>query len=139
MRIIFRLFAALSIFFFAACGKNETAAVQMQPGEVAMLFFNSINSGDIDSVRENVCFDDPAEKEIFDDYLERLFIPEAGNQSRDSNAAYVVAAQEISGDTANVDLKGTTIAGKTAKIKVRLLNRDGWKVDGAQAVLHRVE
>lgn len=136
---MFKLFAALSLFSIVACGGSGTVDVRLKPSEVAMLFFNSINAGDIDNVKDNVCFDDPAEKKIFEEYLERLFIPGAGKQSRDCNAGYVVLSEVISGDTANVELRGTTIADKTAKIKVRLLDREGWKVDGSQAVLHRVE
>lgn len=114
-------------------------AAPMQPGEVAILFFNSISSGDIDNVRSNVCFDEPVEQAIFDEYLERLFIPAEGRLHRGHNADYVVVSEEILGDTANVELKGMTIVGKNTKIKVRLLNNEGWKVDGSQAVLHRVE
>ncbi|MBQ8694135.1 MAG: hypothetical protein IJ513_00640 [Bacteroidaceae bacterium] len=139
MKTVIRMFAALSIFSFVACGGNEPVVSPMQPGEVAILFFNSISSGDIDNVRSNVCFDEPAEQAIFDEYLERLFIPAEGRQPRGHKADYVVVSEEILGDTANVELRGMTIAGKNTKIKVRLLNNEGWKVDGSQAVLHRVE
>ena len=67
MKTVIRMFAALSIFSFVACGGNEPVAAPMQPGEVAILFFNSISSGDIDNVRSNVCFDESAEQAIFDD------------------------------------------------------------------------
>ena len=139
MKTINSFFVLLSMLCLVACGAKNEEVVQRQPGEVALLFFNSIISGDVDNVRDNVYFEDPAEQAIFDEYLERLFIPQIGKMPRENNAGYVVVAEEVLGDTAFVELKGMTIADKTAKMKIRLLNSDGWKVDGAQAVLHRVE
>ena len=139
MKTINGFFAFLSVLILVACGGGKEEAVLRQPGEVALLFFNSIISGDVDNVRDNVYFEDPADQAIFDEYLERIFIPRTGEIPRENNAGYVVITEEVSGDTAFVELKGVTIADKTARMKIRLLNSDGWKVDGAQAVLHRVE
>lgn len=139
-RTIVLLFVA-ALFSAVSCGSDEAAVSRPDsPASVAVGFFNSIGACDIEGVRENISFSNPADKEIFDEYLERIFVPAAGKQNLLNDSAYVVLSEEISGDTAYVELKAMTVVEKSARMKVRLLNGDGgWKVDGSQAVLHRAE
>ena len=140
MKFILRK-SVLSFMLLAlvACGgaRLKTDA----PGDVAVLFFSSITSGDVENVRDNVVFANEAEEQIFDTYLERLFVPNAGKLTPEGyDADFVVLSEEIAGDTAYVELKASSAVDKRVKMKVRLLNDGGkWKVDGSQAVLHRVE
>ena len=133
--------SVLSFVFLAlvACGGVQLST--QTPGEVAVLFFSSIASGNIDDVRDNVVFANDAEEQIFDTYLERLFVPDADKQTpEERDAAFTVSSEKIAGDTAYVELKASSAVDKNVKMKVRLLNDGGkWKVDGSQAVLHRVE
>ena len=128
-------------FFAISCGSDVVAVSKSDsPAAIAVHFFNSINACDIENVKANVCFDNPAEQEIFDEYLERIFVPAAGKQNMVNDSVYAVVSETVSGDTAYVELCAMTAVEKKAKMKVRLLNSDvGWKVDGSQAVLHRVE
>lgn len=122
-----------------SCGKEEAAPPT--PGEIAVNFFSSITSGDVKAVRDNVVFRNAKEEQMFDSYLEKLFIPNVGKQApRGHDAAYKIVSEEIKNDTAYVQLQANGVADKVVKMKVRLLNAEGvWKVDGSQAVLHRVD
>ena len=130
---------SLVLLALVACGGVHLTS--QGPGSVAVLFFSSITSGNVDDVRDNVVFANEAEEQIFDTYLERLFVPNAGKATPEGyDADFVVLSEEIVGDTAYVELKASSAVDKRVKMKVRLLNDGGkWKVDGSQAVLHRVE
>ena len=130
---------SLVLLALVACGGVQLTS--QGPGSVAVLFFSSITSGNVDDVRDNVVFANEAEEQIFEAYLESLFVPNAGKQTPDGHDAdFVVSSEKIMGDTAFVELKASSVVDKRVKMKVRLLKDDGkWKVDGSQAVLHRVE
>ncbi|MBQ2808872.1 MAG: hypothetical protein IJF06_07210 [Bacteroidaceae bacterium] len=137
--LIFMLVATVS--FVVSCGSDGTVVSKLHsPSAVAVRFFNSISACDVENVKVNICFEDPAEQEIFDEYLERIFVPAAGKQNLVNDSAYTVVSETVSGDTAYVELSAMTAVEKKVRMKVRLLNSDdGWKVDGSQAVLHRAE
>ena len=139
MRYLFRTFMLLLLPVAVSCGKEEAAPPT--PGEIAVNFFSSITSGDVKAVRDNVVFRNAKEEQMFDSYLEKLFIPNVGKQApRGHDAAYKIVSEEIKNDTAYVQLQANGAADKVVKMKVRLLNAEGvWKVDGSQAVLHRVD
>ena len=140
MKSVFRLFILFILSLFFSCGSEELV-VPKQPADVALGFFNSITYGNVEALKENLCFNDQADEAIFNEYLERLFIPDTAKlRSSVYDAEYKVLSQKIEGDTAYAELEGMTVFGKTAKLKVRLLNCEGdWKVDGSQAVLQRID
>lgn len=129
----------LSVCAVVSC--STVSEPEVNPGKVALMFFNSLNNGDAEVVRESVCFDNEVDEKIFDDYLERMFIPEADTLHHVTpDSVYVLFGERVIGDTAFVELRATSAFGKQVTVEVRLLKHDGdWKVDGSQAVLHRVE
>lgn len=140
MKSVLRLSILFILSLFFSCGSEELV-VPKQPADVALGFFNSITYGNVEALKENVCFNDQADEAIFNEYLERLFIPDTAKlRSSVYDAEYKVLSEKIEGDTAYAELEGMTVFGKTAKLKVRLLNCEGdWKVDGSQAVLQRID
>ena len=123
-----------------SCGKEEAAPPT--PGEIAVHFFTSITSGDVKAVKDNVVFRNAKEEQMFDSYLEKLFIPNVGKQiPRAHDAAYKIVSEEVKNDTAYVQLQANGATGKVVKMKVEVRNGkiiiDGY--DGSQAVLHRVD
>ena len=140
MRRFTRLFAVvLLLSAMAACGGGGTTADTRKPGDVAAQLFNSITSGDVQFVKENIHFDSDVEKSVFDDYLDMAVASDDYKErTAGYTADYIIVSEEIDVDTAYVDLKGMTALGKMATFNVRLVRIEGmWKVDGSQAVLHR--
>ena len=130
------MFLSLAI---VACGGDEVSVDTSKPGDVAAQLFNSITSGDVEFVKENIHFDTKVDKQVFDKYLD-MAVASEDYKERTANykADYVVVSETVDADTAHVDLKGMSALGKMTTFNVRLLKVDGkWKVDGSQAVLHR--
>jgi hypothetical protein len=134
---------ALMIFLVlpAVVACNDVEELSRTPGEVAVLFFNSITACDVEGVRDNVIFDNEDEARIFDGFLEKFFVPDAAKPNpRGNDAGYTVILEKVDNDTAYVELQAMSAVDKQVKMTVRMLKDDGdWKVDGSQAVLHRVE
>ena len=122
-----------------AYGGDEVRVDKTNPGDVAAQLFNSITSGNVEFVKENIHFDTKVDKQVFDKYLD-MAVASEDYKERTANykADYVVVSETVDADTAHVDLKGMSALGKMTTFNVRLLKVDGkWKVDGSQAVLHR--
>lgn len=140
MRRFTRMFAVMALLSaMTACGGDTAPSDTRKPGDVAVQLFNSITSGDVQFVKENIHFDSEVEKSVFDDYLDMAVASDDYKErTAGYTADYVVVSDTITADTAFVKLKGMTALGKMTTFNVRLVRIDGdWKVDGSQAVLHR--
>jgi hypothetical protein len=140
MRRYTKFFALVALLLaVVACGEDEVRVDKTNPGDVAAQLFNSITSGNVEFVKENIHFDTKVDKQVFDKYLD-MAVASEDYKERTANykADYVVVSETVDADTAHVDLKGMSALGKMTTFNVRLLKVDGkWKVDGSQAVLHR--
>lgn len=140
MRRYTKFFALVALLLaVVACGGDEVRVDKTNPGDVAAQLFNSITSGNVEFVKENIHFDTKVDKQVFDKYLD-MAVASDDYKERTANykADYVVVSETVDADTAYVDLKGMSALGKMTTFNVRLLKVDGkWKVDGSQAVLHR--
>ena len=140
MRRYTKFFALVALSLaVVACGGDEVLVDKTNPGDVAAQLFNSITSGNVEFVKENIHFDTKVDKQVFDKYLD-MAVASEDYKERTANykADYVVVSETVDADTAHVDLKGMSALGKMTTFNVRLLKVDGkWKVDGSQAVLHR--
>ena len=140
MRRYTKFFALVALLLaVVSCGGDEVRVDKTNPGDVAAQLFNSITSGNVEFVKENIHFDTKVDKQVFDKYLD-MAVASEDYKERTANykADYVVVSETVDADTAHVDLKGMSALGKMTTFNVRLLKVDGkWKVDGSQAVLHR--
>ena len=140
MRRYTKFFALMSLSLaIVACGGDEVSVDTSKPGDVAAQLFNSITSGDVKFVKDNIHFYSENEKEVFDRYLDMAVASEDYKERTAGYVAdYAIVSETIDADTAYVDLKGMSALGKMTTFNVRLIKVDGkWKVDGSQAVLHR--
>ena len=113
--------------------------LQETPSQVAVALFNSITDGDVKTVMNNIHFSKVPEREAFEGYLEMAVSSEDfAERTKGYVADYRSVFEEINGDTAFVELVGTTVLGEMTRFKVMLVMVDGWwKVDGPYSVLHR--
>ena len=140
MRRYTKFFALVALLLaVVAYGGDEVRVDKTNPGDVAAQLFNSITSGNVEFVKENIHFDTKVDKQVFDKYLDMAVASEDYKERTAGYVAdYAIVSETIDADTAHVDLKGMSALGKMTTFNVRLLKVDGkWKVDGSQAVLHR--
>lgn len=136
MKRIKHILLSAIIILIASCKPDNNTATT--PGEVAVTLFTAITSGDVQYVKDNICFADSSTYAVFSDYLDIAVASEQYKKKTSaSKAEYHVAEENIDGDVAMVVLSGITPLGQPTKITVKLLNVDGaWKVDGEHGVWH---
>lgn len=129
-----RLFFAVSILcLLLSCTKKAT------PGEVAVLLFNALTSGEVQTVKSNIYFADKVERSAFYAYLDMARdSKDFAERTKGYKADYRVVSEEIEGDSAYVVLLGRTVLAQDTRFNVLMVKVDGeWKVDGRFSVLHR--
>ena len=130
------LFAIATVMFFAACGNKNK--FEESPSEVALKLYNGLTSGDVETVTENIFFEDSLDYNLFRDYFKMAVTSEDYKKRTEGyKPEYEVKSEDIDGDVAIVKLEGIGPLGNMLKIDVRLVavgNR--WKVDGNHGVFH---
>ena len=129
-----RLFFVVSILLLLVSCERKAA-----PGEIAVLLFNALTSGEAQVVRENIYFADKVERSAFYAYLDMAYdSKDFAERTKDYKADYKVVSENIEGDSAYVVLKGRTVLEQDTRFNVLMVKVDGeWKVDGRFSVLHR--
>lgn len=108
------------------------------PSQVAVALFNAITEGDVETVMTNIHFPKELEGETFKEYLVMAVSSEDfATRTSGYTANYTPVSEQVNGDTAYVELVGTTVLGQQTRFKVLLTMVDSWwKVDGPYSVLH---
>lgn len=157
LSIVFSLFCAVAL---VSCGGNKKRAempnlvnvsvsrldsvaefhtvLMDTPSQVAVALFNAITAGDVETVMTNIHFPNELEGETFREYLVMAVSSEDfATRTSGYTANYTPVSEQINGDTAYVELVGTTVLDRQTRFKVLLTMVDGWwKVDGPYSVLH---
>lgn len=131
------LFSSIFVTLFMLVSCSSTP--EREPAEVAVQLFNSLTSGDVQYVKDNIYFADAVEREVFNEYLDMAVESEDfAERTKGYTADYRVLSQSVHSDSAFVELRGYTVLGQMTRFKVLLVKVDGcWKVDGRSAVLTR--
>lgn len=128
-KISFLLLVALSL---AACRPSS-------PDEVAVKLFNSLTSGDMSYVKDNIYFSNSMEYDVVCDFLDLMSKSAVGKADDNSYVAdYKVQSVKYEGDVAWVELQGVSITGKNITTVARMVLVDGrWMVDGNYTMLNQ--
>ena len=87
MRRYTKFFALVALLLaVVACGGDEVRVDKTNPGDVAAQLFNSITSGNVEFVKENIHFDTKVDKQVFDKYLDMAV---ASEDYKERTAGYV--------------------------------------------------
>ncbi len=137
--LLYILFSAFFIAQTVSCGGSSAeSSGDEKPSDVALSLFNSVEMGDFDGVRYNICFSSEKDEALFESYLERAEKFAKGKDKSIGVAGFEVVSEEVKGDSALVTLKGKDAFGKEQAFIVPLVRKSsGWKVDGSTSLLHR--
>lgn len=126
------LFFALAALMLVAC-KPVTP-----PQEVAVNLFNSLTSGDMSYVKENIHFAKSMDYDVACEFFDLLV---NSKDYKTGTAGYKADYKAVKitheGDVVWVELQGVSPTGESLSTVARMILVDGkWKVDGDYTMLH---